>query len=725
MTTTTSTKVSGLSRREFVAAGIAAGAGLVVGFYLPHGGRGKHQTFSPNAYLRITPDNKITIVVARSEMGQGVRTALPMILAEELEADWKHIEIEQAGASTLYGDQTTGGSASVRTTWDPMRKAGAAAREMLISAAALTWGVARSQCVAQLGNIVHSASKRQLSYGELSERASTLPIPTDVTLKQSKDYKIVGQRLARVDTPSKVRGAAVFGIDFRMPGMKYAVLERCPVIGGQLASFDDKESRKISDVRYVGKIGEAAVGVVADSVWGAMEGRRLLDVKWDAGPNKDLNTAVVKESLKQGAAKKGVSLWSVGDVSKVQGRRISAEYHLPFMAHAPMEPGNCTAKYSANACELWAPTQVPQDCRDSVAQAVGLDPDQVKVNVTLMGGGFGRRLEHDYAVEAALVSKALGDAKIGDSKDGTPVKVLWTREDDMRHSTYRPASLHQLSAVLDGAGWPVAFTHRIIAPSISGQKGQPGPNGVDPDLPDEAAFVYGVPNVSLEYVTTETPVPLGWMRSVYALQVGFASESFIDELAAAAKKDPLEYRLHMLAQNKDQDISYFTQTWHTARMRGVLQLAADKAEWTKPLPAGRFRGIACFGCFSSYVAEVVEISIADDVPRVHRVVAAVDCGQVVNPGIVEQQIPGGVVYGLGNALRAKITIDKGRGEQGNFDDYAPLRMEEAPVVEVYMVPSTEAPTGIGEPSVPPLAPALCNAIYAATKKRIRALPILS
>ena len=425
MTTTTSTKVSGLSRREFVAAGIAAGAGLVVGFYLPHGGRGKHQTFSPNAYLRITPDNKITIVVARSEMGQGVRTALPMILAEELEADWKHIEIEQAGASTLYGDQTTGGSASVRTTWDPMRKAGAAAREMLISAAALTWGVARSQCVAQLGNIVHSASKRQLSYGELSERASTLPIPTDVTLKQSKDYKIVGQRLARVDTPSKVRGAAVFGIDFRMPGMKYAVLERCPVIGGQLASFDDKESRKISDVRYVGKIGEAAVGVVADSVWGAMEGRRLLDVKWDAGPNKDLNTAVVKESLKQGAAKKGVSLWSVGDVSKVQGRRISAEYHLPFMAHAPMEPGNCTANYSGTTCELWAPTQVPQDCRDSVAQAVGLDPDQVKVNVTLMGGGFGRRLEHDYAVEAALVSKAMQ----------APVTVIWTREDDMRFST--------------------------------------------------------------------------------------------------------------------------------------------------------------------------------------------------------------------------------------------------------------------------------------------------
>jgi CO/xanthine dehydrogenase Mo-binding subunit len=695
---------------------VAAGAGLVVGFYLPHGNTSK-KVFSPNAYLRITPDNKITIVVARSEMGQGVRTALPMILAEELEADWKQIEIEQAGASTLYGDQTTGGSASVRTTWDPMRRAGAAAREMLISAAALTWSVPRSSCAAQEGSILHGASKRRLSYGELSTKASALPIPTDIPLKQSKDYKIVGQRLARVDTPGKVKGEAVFGIDFRMPGMKYAVLSRCPTIGGKALSFDDKESKKIAGVGYVGKISDAAVAVVADSVWGAMEGRRVLNVNWDDGPNKDLNTAAVMEALKQAAAKKGASLYSVGDVAKATGRRISAEYQLPFMAHAPMEPGNCTASYSGTACELWAPTQVPQDCRDSVAQAVGLDPDQVKVNVTLMGGGFGRRLEHDYAVEAALVSKAVQ----------SPVKVIWTREDDMRFSTYRPASLHQLSAVLDGAGWPVAFTHRIIVPSISGQKGQPGPNGVDPDLPDEAAFVYGLPNVSLEYVLAETAVPLGWMRSVYALQVGFASESFIDELAAVAGKDPLEYRLHMLSQNsnKDQDISYFATTWHTARMRGVLQLAADKAGWKNALPAGRFRGIACFGCFSSYMAEVVEISMENDVPRVHRVIAAVDCGQVVNPSIVEQQIPGGIVYALSNALRAKITIEKGRVVQGNFDDYAPLRMDEAPVVEVYAVPSAEAPTGIGEPSVPPLAPALCNAIYAATRKRIRALPILS
>jgi len=705
--------MSPITRRELLTGGVAAGAGLVIGFYLPHERHGGRRSFSPNAYLRITPDNKITVVVARSEMGQGVRTALPMILAEELEADWKQIEIEQAGASTLYGDQTTGGSASIRTTWDPMRKAGAAAREMLISAAALTWNVPRSGCTAEAGYVKHAASNRSLSYGELVGRAANLPIPTDVPLKQSKDYKIVGQRLARVDTPAKVKGQAVFGIDFRLPGMKYAVLSRCPTIGGKVASFDDKESKKNSGVSYVGKVGDSAVAVVADSVWGAMEGRRVLNVTWDDGANRDLNTAALVAALKQGASKKGANLFAAGDPAKVSGRHVAAEYQLPFMAHAPMEPGNCTAHYQGSKCEMWIPTQVPQDCRDSVATAIGLDPDQVKVNVTLMGGGFGRRLEHDYAVEAALVSKSIN----------APVKVIWTREDDMRFSTYRPASLHRLSATVDGSGFPVALTHRIIAPSISGQKGQPIPNGVDPDLPDEAGPVYGIPNYSIEYVMTETPVPLGWMRSVYALQAGFALESFIDELAVAAGKDPVQYRLQVLS--KEQDLVYFTTTWKTSRMRAVLQLAAEKAGWDKPLPNGRYRGVACFGCFSSYMAEVVEISMENDQPRVHRVVAAVDCGQVVNPSILEQQIQGGVVYGLGNALRAKITIDKGRVVQGNFDDYSPLRMEETPTVEVYAVPSQEAPTGIGEPSVPPVAPALCNAIYSATKKRIRALPILS
>jgi isoquinoline 1-oxidoreductase subunit beta len=705
--------MSPFSRRDFLTVGAAAGAGLVIGFYLPHGSGGAKDVFAPNAYLKIAPDGKITIVVARSEMGQGVQTSLPMILAEELEADWKQVAIEQAGASTLYGDQTTGGSASVRTTWDPMRRAGAVAREMLITAAALEWGVPRASCKAQSSAVIHTDSNRRLTYGQLASKAAALPVPTDPPLKQAKDYQIVGKPLARLDIPRKVEATAEYGIDFRRPGMKYAVLARCPVVGGKVANFDDKDARKIAGVSYGGKIGDSAVAVVADSVWGAMAGRRALNIQWDEGPNATLNSAAIYDSLKKAASGKAATLYSTGDVSKVNGRRVEASYQLPFMAHAPMEPGNCTAEFRGSSCELWAPTQVPQDVRDSVAQAVGLAPDQVTVNVTLMGGGFGRRLEHDYGVEAALVSKAVS----------APVKVIWTREDDMRNSTYRPASYHQLSAVLDGTGWPLAFSHRIVSPSISAQKGTPGNGGIDPDLPDEAGLVYSMPNILLEYVDTQTPVPLGWMRSVYALQAAFASESFIDELAAAAGKDPLEYRLHLLA--KDEDIRYFDTIWRTARMKGVLQMAAEKAAWGKPLPAGHYHGIACFACFSSYVGEVVEISMENDQPKVHRVVAAIDCGQVVNPNILEQQIQGGVIYALTNALRAQITIDKGRVVQGNFDDYAPVRMNEAPVVEAYFVSSSEAPTGAGEPPVPPLAPALCNAIYAATKKRIRTLPIAS
>ena len=705
--------MSPVSRRDFIVAGAAAGAGLVIGVYLPHGRI--HQAgdaFSPNAYLKITPDNRVTVVVARSEMGQGVRTSLPMILAEELEADWKQIQIEQAGASTLFGDQTTGGSASVRTCWDPMRKAGAAAREMLISAAALQWGVARASCKAENGAVVHAPSSRRAAYGELASKAATLPVPTDVVLKQAKDYKIVGKPLPRLDTPAKVNGSAAYGIDFRVPNMKYAVLARCPVIGGKVASFDDKEAKKVEGVSYVGKLTDSSIAVVADNVWSAMEGRRVLQVTWDEGPNKDLNTAAIMQSMREAASKKGVPLYSVGDVKKVSGRRIEAAYELPFMAHAAMEPGNATAHVEGSKCEVWAPTQVPQDVRDSVATAIGLDADNVKVNVLLIGGGFGRRLEHDYAVEAAQVSKAING----------PVKVVWTREDDMRNSTYRPASYHKLSAVLDGQGWPAAFMHDLVAPSISAQKGQPGEGGVDPDLKDEAALVYSFPSAQVQYIQTETPVPLGWMRSVYALQVAFANECFIDELAAAAGKDPLAYRMHLLA--KDEDIKYFDATWRTARMRGVLQMAADKAGWDKPLPAGHYHGIACFGCFSTYAAQVVELSMEQGQPRIHRVVAAVDCGQVINPNILQQQIQGGVIYGLANALRAKITIEKGRVVQGNFDDYAPLRMNEIPVVEAYFVESTEAPSGAGEPPLPPLAPAICNAMYAATKKRVRALPIL-
>ena len=699
------------SRRDFLMAGAGAGAGLIIGFCWPQRTRSQARPFAPNAYLKIAPDGKITVVVARSEMGQGVRTALPMILAEELEADWKQITIEQAGGSTLFGDQTTGGSASVRTTWDPMRKAGAAAREMLITAAAMEWGTSRAACKARNSTIVHTASNRSLSYGALAAKAATLPIPSDPPLKPSKDYRIVGQPVARLDTPSKVDGTAEYGIDVRLPGMKYAVLARCPVIGGKVSGFDDADARKISGIHNVGKISDQAVAVVADTVWGALSARRALKVDWDEGPHRELSSAAIFASLEKAASNQGATLYSAGDVARAAGRRVEAEYRLPFMAHAAMEPGNTTANFRGAGCEIWAPTQVPQDVRDSVATAVGLDPDQVKVNVTLLGGGFGRRLEHDYAVEAALVAKLIQG----------PVQVLWTREDDMRFSTYRPASYHQLRAVLDTRGWPVAFSHRIVSSSINAQKGSPSEGGVDPDLKDEASLIYNLPNALVEYVMPETPVPLGWMRSVYALQVGFASECFIDELAGAAGQDPLAYRLHLLS--RDEDIKFFDTTWRTARMRGVLQMAAGKAGWGKPLAAGHYQGIACFGCFNSYRAEVVEISMENDLPRVHRVVAAIDCGQVVNPNILDQQIRGGIVFALANVLRAQITIEKGRIVQSNFDDYAPVRMHEVPAIEAYFVPSTETPTGAGEPPVPPLAPALCNAIYAATRKRIRALPI--
>jgi isoquinoline 1-oxidoreductase beta subunit len=703
--------MSPVSRREFLAVGAAAGAGLVIGFYLPHGQ--SSAPFSPNAFLKITPDGKITVVVARSEMGQGVRTSLPMILAEELEADWKQITVEQAGANpAIYGDQQTGSSASVRISWDPLRRAGAAAREMLISAAALEWRVPRSGCAAENSFVVHAASNRRLSYGQLAAKAATLPIPSAPPLKDPKDYKLIGKPVPRLDALSKVDGSAIFGIDFRVEGMKFAVLSRSPVIGGKVVAFDDKDSKKIAGVNFVGKISDSAVAVVADSVWGAMEGRRTLNVTWDEGPNKDLNTTAIRETLAKAASNKAAVLYSSGDVSKAAGRRIEAAYETPLMAHAPMEPQNCTAHFRGSTCEIWGPMQWPPDVRDAVAKAVGLDPDQVKINVTLMGGGFGRRLEHDYAVEAATVSK---DA-------GVPVKVIWTREDDMRFSTYRPASYHLMSGVLDGSGWPVAFSHRIVEPSINGQKGFPGPSpDVDADLPDEASLIYSLPNALVEYVTTVTPVPPAYMRSVYGLETAFASESFIDELAAAARKDPLEFRLHLLS--KDEDIKFFSTTWTTARMRGTLQLAAEKAGWGKPLASGHYQGIACFGCFGTYVAEIVEISMENALPRVHRVVAAIDCGQVVNPNILEQQIQGAVNFALTNALRAQITIEKGRVVQGNFDDYSPIRMNEAPAVEAYFVPSSEAPTGAGEPPVPPLAPALCNAVYAATKKRIRRLPL--
>jgi isoquinoline 1-oxidoreductase beta subunit len=707
--------VSPISRRQFVVGSAVAGTGLVLAFYLPRHGlhpSGEHD-FAPNAYLHIAPDGKVTVVVARSEMGQGVRTSLPMMLAEELDADWSQIAIQQAGASTLFGDQTTGGSASVRTTWDPMRQAGAAAREMLVAAAGDKWSVSPAECTTDKGFVLHAASNRRAGYGELVERAAKLPVPKEPKLKDPSKYKLIGKPTPRLDTPAKTNGTAEFGIDFRIAGMKYAFLAHCPVIAGKVTRIDDADARKVPGVTHVAKIGDSAVAVAADSVFAALQGRKALKVTWDDGPNKDLNTEAVFDVLRKAANDKAVSLQSAGDVSTAKGRRLEAAYETPMLAHAPMEPENCFAHFLGTACEIWAPTQVPQDVRDSVATAVGLKPENVHVNVTLLGGGFGRRLEHDYAVEAALASKAIN----------APVQIMWTREDDMRFSTYRPPSVHRLSAVLDPRGAPLAFSHRLISPTISGQKGQPGEGGIDPDLKDEAAFLYPIPNIAIDYVAPACAVPLGWLRSVYASQMAFASESFIDELAIAAGKDPLQYRLHLLTE--DKEITYFDTKWNTARLRGVLQLVEEKSNWSQPLPAGRHRGIAAFGCFATYAAEVVEITMRDGEPHVERVIVAVDCGQVVNPNILEQQLHSAVIFGLSAALRGQITVEGGRIQQANFDTYPILRNNEVPVIETYFVASHEAPSGIGEPPVPPIASALCNAVYAATKKRIRKLPVLN
>jgi isoquinoline 1-oxidoreductase beta subunit len=545
------------------------------------------------------------------------------------------------------------------------------------------------------------------------ERAAKLAVPKEPKLKDPTEYRLIGKTMPRLDTPSKTNGTAEFGIDFHIQGMKYALLARCPTIGGKVTSFDDGDTRKVPGVTHVEKIGNSAVAVAANSVWSAMQGRKALKITWDDGPNKDLNTASIAESLKTAANIKGVPLYKTGDVEAVKGRRGEATYVTPLLAHAPMEPGNCFAHFLGTSCELWSPTQVPQDVRDSVATALGLKPENVRVNVTLMGGGFGRRLEHDYGVEAALVSKAIN----------SPVQVLWTREDDMRFSTYRPPSFHRLSATMDANGAPSAFFHRIVSPTISGQKGLPVDAGVDPDLKDEASFLYLIPNINVDYVSPATAVPLGWLRSVYAAQVAFASECFVDELAVASGKDPLAYRLHMLAE--DKEITFFDTKWRTDRLRGVLKLAAEKAEWDKPPVSGRHRGIAAFGCFGTYAAEVVEISMQNDEPKVERVVVAVDCGQVVNPNILEQQIYSAVLFGLSAALRGQITIEHGQVQQANFDTYPVVRMKDIPAIEAYFVESHEPPTGIGEPPVPPLAPALCNAIFAATRKRIRSLPILN
>ena len=703
--------MSRLDRRSFLKVSVSAGAGIVIGIYIP-GCKGKptptptltstpvrestetpppsptsqpapeatqgpgptsavpeepapttaagmpqFEQLEPNVYVTIDSQGSVTITVPRSEMGQGVRTALPMILAEELEADWSTIRVEQAPGDRKFGDQTTGGSTSVRTRYQPLRRAGAVAREMLIAAAAQTWGVDPNTCRAQKGTVVHAPSDRQLSYGELVPLATTLPIPaeSDVTTKAADDFQLIGTSVKRVDGPDIITGRAIFGIDVAIPDMLVAVLARFPVFGGSVVSFDAASAKSIEGVREVLQIGES-VAVLADHTWAALQGREALQVTWDEGSNAGLDSVGIRGQVAS------ILPEPVGVEQTDDATSLAVAYDIPFLAHATMEPMNCVADVRADACEIWAPTQDPQQAKRRAQAITGLPAESIIVHVPLIGGGFGRRLETDYVDEAVTISQAVG----------APIKVLWTREDDMRHDFYHPLSVTHVTGKLDKSG---------------------------------AFFV----QPRLQSVPASSGVPTGAWRSVGNFTEAFAHESFLDEAAAATGKDPVELRLAVLPQRAQQ----------------VVRLAAENAGWGTPLPDSWGRGLAYHATFGvTHVAQVAEVSVAaDGAVTVHRVVCVVDAGVVINPDMVIAQMEGGIVFGLTAALKASITIADGRAKESNFNDYPLLRMSDMPQVDVYVVPSTEPPTGIGEMGVPPIAPAVANAIAAATGIRVRHIPI--
>jgi isoquinoline 1-oxidoreductase beta subunit len=708
--------ITGASRRDFLKTGAAGATGLLIGFYLP--GRFETQAAavetapgaSLNAWMLISPSDSVTIMIDKSEMGQGILTALCMIAAEELDCDWKTIRTKFAPAAKEYfnpafGMQGTGGSSSVRSSWDPMRKAGAAARDMLLQAAAEQWKVDKTACRTENGAIYHDASKRKVSYGAVALAASKLPFPQDVPLKDPKNYRIIGKATKRLDTPDKVNGRAQFGIDVRQPSMLYAVVARCPVFGGKVASFDATKAKAVPGVKSVVQI-SSGVAVVADNTWSAMQGRRALDVKWDEGANAAASSEGISKFFADQMEKSGAEARNEGDApSALAGaaQKVDAVYEAPYLAHATMEPINCTADVRADRVDVWGPTQFQTMAQGAAARASGVKPENVFIHTTYLGGGFGRKAGTDFVIEAVETSKAVGQ----------PVKLTWSREDDTQHDFYRPASYAKLSAGIGADGWPVAWTSRIACPSIM-EAWFPGStkNNLDPtSVEGLATLPYSVPNIYVDYVRTEPGIPVGFWRSVGASQNGFFSECFIDELAAAGKKDPYEFRRRLLDK--------------APRHLAVLELAAQKAGWDKPLPAGRYRGIAVLEAFQSFAAQVVEISLDRKARtiKVHRVVCAVDVGRVVNPANIVMQSESAVVYGLSSALYGEITIASGRVVQANFNNYQVLRLDSMPTVEVHIVPSEEKPTGAGELSVPPVVPALCNAIFTATGRRIRRLPI--
>lgn len=700
-----SAEARGLSRRELLKAG-AAGF-LLVSFRMPVA-HAAGDTFAPNAFIRVGDDDIVTLIMPQVEMGQGIYTTVGMILADELDADFNKVVLQHAPPAKeyinpIFGVQATGGSTSVRAFWDPLRKAGASARAMLIEAAAQQLGVDASTCRTSNSEVIHDASGRKLGYGAIAALAATMKPVADPKLKSAKDYTLIGTPVKRKDTPDKTNGKSQYGIDAMPAGVKFAAIAQCPVFGGKTGHVDDSKAKTIKGVQQI-VVQDDFVAVVGDTTWTALQGLDALDVTWDEGPNASVNSAQIWEALRTASTGNGAVAKEAGDIKAAfdGGTRYDAVYELPFLAHAPMEPLNCTVHYTKDACEVWTGTQVIGRVQEDVAKAVGLPIEKVTVHNFYIGGGFGRRLEQEMTVKAALIAMHV---------DG-PVKVTWRREEDMQHDVYRPIYHNSVSAsVKDGkiVGW----THRITGSAVIARWLPPAfKNGVDIDAVDGAADEpYGFPNLKVEYIRAEPPaVPTGFWRGVGPNNNFFTIESFVDEIAHKEKVDPVEFRLKHLDGNP--------------RLQAAIQLVAAKGNWGAPLPARMGRGIAAQNAFGSFIATVCEAEVDESGEvRVHRLVSAVDTGIQVNPDTIIAQLEGGLIFGLTAALFGEITIAKGRVEQSNFNDYRMLRINEAPKIEVHLIPSTQHPGGIGETGTTASAPALVNALFAATGVRLRRLPI--
>src|SRR5262252_7947967 len=702
---------NGVSRRVFLQAA-AAGSGLMLSLRLPVGEAGAADAFVPNAFIRIGSDGQVVLTMPYVEMGQGTYTSIPMLIAEELEVDLKDIRLEHAppnaklyGNPLLGGIQATGNSNAIRAAWQPLRQAGAVARTMLVSAAAKRWNVDPVTCRAQGGEVLHVPTGRRIKYGELTAEAARMPVPDNVALKRPADFKLIGTPAKRLDTPAKVNGTAVYGIDARPPGVKIATLAQSPVFGGRVKRVDDTAAKAVKGVRQIVRLDDA-VAVIADHMGAAKKGLAALKIEWDDGPHAKLTTDAIAGELEKATLGSGAVAQNIGDVDKAMASavtKVEATYHLPFLAHATMEPMNCTVHVRKDGCEIWIGSQAVARVQAAAAKTAGLPLDKVVVHNHLIGGGFGRRLEADGAARAVQIAQHV---------DG-PVKVVWTREEDIQHDMYRPYWFDRLSAGLDAKGMPVAWKHRFAGSSVSSRWAPPWfKDGLDPDSTEGAIeLVYALPNMHVEYVRVEPPgIPTAFWRSVGPSHTVFVVESFMDELAAAAKQDPVAYRLALLDK--------------APRARAVLALAAEKAGWGKPLPERVGRGVSLQHVFATYLALVAEVEVSKNGSvRVRRAVCAVDCGTAVNPDTVEAQIQSAVVFGITAALHGQITLKDGRVEQSNFHDYEMLRIDAAPAIEVHIVQSSQAPGGMGECGTSAIVPAVTNAIFAATGKRLRKMPI--